>query len=328
MMPGHRLREWARRVCSEETMIRLIDPLIADLQYEATETSRDPRRRRRLWILAAGYFAFWKVVALHLPWAALRRFWNSATAGEGVARALTYAALAFTVLTLLLTAPPLPHLHGRNNAEQAWLFVLLLPQAVALSMPVALFVGVVCALRRRAVTTLARRTISVLAVAASLAMFFIINGLVPASGEAFRETLAARAALEGRQYVLERGPMELSLLEVRRQALALKRESRPRQAGWLLLTFHQRVSLAAAPLALTLLAFGLSRARVRMAATIAGTACTVFVAWMFAASNMDRAMLSHEWVAIALAWFPPVLLIATGMALLTVRLKPRATGSG
>jgi lipopolysaccharide export LptBFGC system permease protein LptF len=195
-------------------------------------------------------------------------------------------------------------------------------------MPLALFVGVVCALWRRSVTTRVRRTISVLAAATSLALFFIINGLVPASGEAFRETLAARAELEGRQYVLERGPMELSLLEVRRQALSLERESRPRQAGRLLLTFHQRISLAAAPLALTLLAFGLSHARARMAATIAVTACTVFVAWMFAASNMDRAMLSHEWVAIALAWFPQALLVATGMGLLTVRLKPRATGSG
>lgn len=319
MSPGRRLRGWARRVCSDATMEQLIDPVLADLQYEAAEACRMRGRARRLWILAAGYLAFWRVVALHLPWAALRGFWDSATSGEsGVGRALTYAAVAFTVLTLGLTAPPLPHLHGRNVTEQAWLFVLLLPQAMALSMPLALFVGVVCALPRRAVTTRVRRTISMLAVATSLAMFFIINGLVPASGEAFRKTLAARAALEGRSYVLERGATELSLLEVRRQARSLEREARPRRAGRMLLTFHQRISLAAAPLGLTLLALALAGARARVAATLGAAAGGLFVAWMFAATNVDRAMLSHEWVAVAVAWFPQVLLIATGMGLVTL----------
>ena len=309
MTPGRHLRSGARRLCSADTMSRLIEPVIADMQHEAAEACR-AGRARRFWILAISYAAFWRVVLFHVPWAEGRRAWASAAARDR--RAVGVAALVFVVVTLLLVAPSAQHLPGRNAREQAWMLVLLLPQAVALSIPMALFVAVVCTLRRRPVTARVHRVISLLAAATSLAMFFIINGLVPASNQAFRETLAF--ALEGRQYVLERGPAELPLLELRRQAQSLNKESRPRHAGQLLLMFHQRISLAAAPLALMLLALALAGARAGVAATIGVTACVAFFAWTFEASNMDRVMLGREWVAIALAWFPNVLLIATAMA--------------
>jgi hypothetical protein len=302
MTPGRRLRAWARRVCSEETMARLIDPVVADMQHETAEAS-GAHPARQLWVLTLSYFAFWRVVTCHLPLAATRRYWNSARARDR--RALTLAALAFVAVTVLLVAPPAQHLPGRNNREQAWLFVLLLPQALTLSIPVALFVAALCALRARALTARLRRTSVVLALATSLLMFVSVNWLVPASNQAFRETLAGR-------YVLE-GPAELSLADVRREALAFKRESRPRQAGRMLVNFHQRIAIAAAPLALTVLAFGLAGARGRVAALTAVSACGAFAMWLFAVGDMDRAMLGREWVAMALAWFPNVLLVATGL---------------
>src|SRR6185503_5559849 len=61
--PGSRLRSLARRMCSQSTMDRLIDPVIADLQCEYAQAIRDHRRWRRRWILLRGYLAFWKAVA-------------------------------------------------------------------------------------------------------------------------------------------------------------------------------------------------------------------------------------------------------------------------
>ena len=305
MTPGNRLRTWARRVCSDQTMTRLIDPVIADMQQEAAEVA-GAGRARHAWVLAIGYLAFWKIMAVHVPLSATRRAWAPRETGEmGPLRALSFAGLSFLVMTMLLIAPAARLFSVWDHREQVWLFVLLLPQALPLSVPVALFIGVLCASRRRIMTAPFRRAVWLLAFAMSLAMLVTINSLIPASNQAFRVAVAQR-------YVLE-GPSELSLMEVRRQALSL-RESRPRESGRLLLSFHQRVAISAAPLVLTVLAFGLAGARARVAAILGATACTVFILWTSEASTMDPTTLAREWVAIALAWFPNVLLVATGTA--------------
>ena len=309
MIPGDRLRTWARSVCSDLTMAHLIDPVIADMQQEAAEVSH-ARFARQAWILGIGYVAFWKIMAVHVPVAAVRQAWAPRETGEmGPLRALSLAGLSFLVITMLLVAPAVQSLPGRDNREQVWLLVLMLPQAWPLSVPVGLFIGVLCALRRRIVTGRFRRAVWALAFSTSLAMLVTINSLIPASSRAFREAVTLATA----QRAVFEGPSNLSLMDGRRYALSLK-ESRPRESGRLLLSFHERVALSTAPLVLTLLAFGLAAARARVAAILGVSACTVFILWTSEASNMDRAMLTREWVAIALAWFPNVLLAATGTA--------------
>ena len=41
--PGTRLQRLASRICSTKTMTRLIDPVIADLQFEYGEARRQKR---------------------------------------------------------------------------------------------------------------------------------------------------------------------------------------------------------------------------------------------------------------------------------------------
>ncbi len=48
-------------------MDRLIDPVIADMQCEHEQATRKGQRWRRRWTLLEGYFAFWRVLAVHVP---------------------------------------------------------------------------------------------------------------------------------------------------------------------------------------------------------------------------------------------------------------------
>ena len=70
--PGERLRAFAQRCCDPQTMERLIDPVIADLQCE----HGDAIRRGQIWqghrALVNGYMAFWKVVAIGVGAASTR----------------------------------------------------------------------------------------------------------------------------------------------------------------------------------------------------------------------------------------------------------------
>jgi hypothetical protein len=60
--PGDRLRAFAAGWCCPETMERVIDPLIADLQREHGEAVRRGLMWRSRWIQIAGWFAFLKVI--------------------------------------------------------------------------------------------------------------------------------------------------------------------------------------------------------------------------------------------------------------------------
>ena len=63
--PGYWLRAIAARFCGPQTMERLVDPIVADLQAEyAALGEANAWRRRRL--LLSTYVAFWKALSLHL----------------------------------------------------------------------------------------------------------------------------------------------------------------------------------------------------------------------------------------------------------------------
>ena len=63
--PGARIRALAARVCDAETMERLIDPVIADLQVEHAEAVQNGRAWMRRWIRFAGGFVCLKALAVY-----------------------------------------------------------------------------------------------------------------------------------------------------------------------------------------------------------------------------------------------------------------------
>jgi lipopolysaccharide export LptBFGC system permease protein LptF len=298
-------------------MERLIDPVIADMQCEHDEAVRLGRRARRVPVILAGYLAFWKVLICHAP-AWLRRVLARGQAPDRwpIGRALGYAAVAMFVLTSLLTAPPLLGGHGLHGIPAAWLFLLLVPQAIPITLPVALLVGVSFGIHNRPVTSRIHRAVLVAGLAGSLATFGTIVWLVPAANQTFRVTVA-------REHVVE-GPAELSISSLRERAVSMKQRGFPRSAGNLLLSYHLRLALVPAALIFALFALDVARLRARRGATIAFASIPflVYASCLFWLSNIEASTFSHEAIAVAVAWVPNVILVAAMRAFAVVRRRP------
>ena len=313
--PGERLRSLAAYVCSPVTMERLIDPVIADMQCEHDEAVREGRYARRVQVILAGHVAFWKVLVFHAPTCVTRVLAERlASDNWPIGRALVCAAFTMFVLTSAFTAPPLLGLRGHlHDAPAARLFLLLVPQAIPITLPAALLVGVLFGLHNRTVTSRVRRAVLAVGLAGSLATFGTIAWLVPTSNQAFRVMVA-------RHHVVE-GPAELSMSDLRERAVSMSQRGLPRSAGRLLLSYHLRLALVAAALIFALFALDVVRLHAGRVARIAWASIPflVYVSCLFWLSNIESSRFSHEAVAVVVAWVPNFILGLTMLAFAAVR---------
>src|SRR5256885_9241361 len=95
--PGLGLRRIALRWCAPEVVERLIDPLVADLQFEHEEAERAGRRWAARWLRVLALVAFCRVF-MH-AW--------SASDDDGVGRALGYGAVTILAVTALFDLLPI-----------------------------------------------------------------------------------------------------------------------------------------------------------------------------------------------------------------------------
>jgi hypothetical protein len=112
--PGDRLRAFAARWCCADTMARIVDPLIADLQVEHAEATRLGQRWNARRIHVAGWFAFFKVIVVCTWTSGLA--WHRWTADERrmFVRTLTVSSVLIIAVTALLELTPI------MNAAQSW----------------------------------------------------------------------------------------------------------------------------------------------------------------------------------------------------------------
>jgi len=315
MTKGHRLRQWATRVCSAQTMARLIDPVIADLQHEYERAKADRRGLRAAIILLRGYWAFWKVFTLQVPAVLLREFRVSHR--DSFVRMAVPAAIAMVMACAALIVEPARSIRQRDMLG-VWLVILLLPQAIPFSVPISIFTGIAYGLRRRPLTRRVRRFVLMLGLAGTLVSASTIIWVVPTANQTFRTVIA-------RQVVIE-GPPEMSSRELRDHALAWKSRGQTAKAGDLLFAFHARWALAGAALAFAIFGLGVTGLRLGRIATVlvAATAFVVYVTY-FAELGQARSssVFSHEGLAVTFAWLPNLLILLTGLAFLTN--EPRRT---
>jgi hypothetical protein len=315
MTPGTRLRHWASCVCSLQTMERWIDPVIADVQHEYNQTKTSGRR---FLVLLVGYLAFWRMLAVHVAaiWLrqTLRPFLLSFT------RTVVPAAVTLAVVTAVLIAPPIQAMTQREVLTP-WVLVLLVPQSLPFSIPLAILTGVVCALRRRRLTTMIHRTILLVGLAGVATSCGTIVWMVPAANRAFRVTVAGDAVVPG--------PAEMSPQSLRDQALAMKGQGREEKAGALLFSYHARWAIVGAPLIFALFGLGLTALRLGRMGTFASgvVACVVFVTYFFELDLVRPSMFANEWTAFTLAWLPNVLMVLTSIAFLSTTHLPDPSGS-
>lgn len=312
--PGDGLRWIAARFCDQRTMERLVEPIVADLkaEYDTAAAQGDWRAR---WLVWRGYGSFWKALGLHCIMSTFQPSRSDST--DSMRRLVAFSIGALAIMTALLVVPPMLEFKWDGGPlEKLRLILLLVPQALPLSIPAGICVGVVCAMRGRG--TGPRHVAAVLAIAAvaTFAVWTMLEWGVPAANQTFREILVARLG-DGRLVNLDPGLNELGL-----SRLSQRTDARAIQHSRLLWA----LCFATGPLAL--FSLGLAGVVRRFSAAIAVSITAIVLYWAFMAS-IDEA-LREGTLRGAGAWMGNILFMLAGVLMLRYgrrpfRLKPEAT---
>jgi lipopolysaccharide export LptBFGC system permease protein LptF len=297
-------------------MERLIDPVIADLQHEHEKAVRRGLLWRGRYIRLAGYSAFWKMAGI----AAARHALHERTAADdrSVGRTVGFSLVAVIALTALLIWPGFSRFHRPDPNTTVRLVLYLVPQALAIALPLGLVFGIFLGLRNRATTTRVQWTIAALGIGCSAVAFMIVSWLMPEANQAFRELTAGRR--------LMRGLNELTLSQLAR-----------RDPGWLiggdftpkrlLFEFHFRVALAFASLALGLFSLSVSTTLRRKTSglfTTGLTALAISLAYYLLLYGARRVEFVGEWLPpIVAGWMPNLVFLMLALVLFRVRPNSR-----
>ncbi len=259
--PGERLRAIAARRCSERTMERLIDPLLADLQTEYDAAMRHGRVWRGRWVRIAGYVAFLKVIVM-CGWAQSIRALRDWPVDDrrAVGRTIALSASAIVLLTLAMEVPGFLSLRGWAHAQDLHLRFLayMIPQALPIALPMGLTFGILRGLGSGVVSR--RSTCAVLALAAigSVASFVLLASIVPAASHAWRDAYLGHEAAN-----FMKSPSQMTLGELSQQIDAYKSTAMAGSsvARDMSFTYHSRWALSCATLVLAVFALTVSRRR-------------------------------------------------------------------
>jgi hypothetical protein len=298
MLPGDHLRSLARRVCSPDTMRRVIDPLLADLQFEHDNAMKAGQILRARRLRFGGCLAFWRALGMCATRASIGAIQTAADEGA-LGRTIGYSAAAISAMALLLALLPFSQVERRvTDLNPGALFVYLLPQAVPLAIAFGLPLGIAIARRGRSLT---RHVVwSVLAIAVSCAAIsFIVSGWVlPATNQAFRVLVSGQANVA-------RGANELTLPEVTARLAWLRQRASANDTLAFAFSYHARLAASFAPIvtALFALSLGTVTRRTLVSSIVIALALIVYVG--YGAVVVIGPALSGGWPPLwAFIWFP------------------------
>jgi hypothetical protein len=308
--PGTRLRSLAARLLNRSTMERLIDPAIADLQHEHDDAIRRGLVWRDRLIRLAGYFAFWKVAVIAAAGHALHE--RTTADDRAVGRTVVFSLVAIIALTTILIWPPLSTFHRPGTVTTFRLVLCLVPQAVAIALPLGLVFGILLGLRDRTSTTRVQWTVTALGIFGSAVAFVIVAWLMPAGNQAFRELVAGTRLVRG---LNELTLGELASADPTRVMRLISGGVTARRLAW---EFHLRVALACAPLALGLFSLGVTAARRKDYGPVTMSAAALIAAFGYYVLlfTARQRFLQSEWLAPEVAaWVPNLVFLAIAQLL-------------
>jgi hypothetical protein len=233
---GWRLRALAARWCDETTMARVVDPAIADLQFELDEASarRSALEYLRVWF--AGQTGFWKVLAWQLITGHAGAGRRAVEQTSPLVRLALVTALAVAFATMAFDGLVFVRLSQLLGARQPiTVAVGFAIRALPLSIPVALMTVILWSRGRSKGYGL--RSVLTVAAVASIVSFVVQAWIGPLAGQRFRETMTG--------YAMAQGVSELTLGELRHLVM-----TQPLVTPLVRCSYEMRWSFAAAPLAL------------------------------------------------------------------------------
>jgi hypothetical protein len=198
--PGSWLRAFAVLLFRPPTIERLIDPIISDLQIEYNATLGGSWRRRG--VLLRAYCGFWKALAIHTV---LSVGGGSAERNE-FRRAIAFSCLACAIGTVLLALPPL--VNGTRlptgKTHQLMLALTLIPQALPISIPVGVCIGIMSAGCGRTLTRRHLLNTLMIGFTAACVVWVVLEWGVPLGNQTFRDIVIAEVT-DGRVGHIEPG---------------------------------------------------------------------------------------------------------------------------
>jgi lipopolysaccharide export system permease LptF/LptG-like protein len=309
MTIDHPVRRWLARVCSSDTMARIVDPTLADMRVEG--------HRWR------GYLALARALLMHgamsLP-GAVARAWSDDE--RAIPRALGFwmavaivTALPFVVMPLAQGIDALPRDSALvSGGPAAWLevVVLLLPQALVLTLPAALLLAFPIAFKRsRTNRSLARRAVALTTIATVVAGVLLASAMPRANQE-------YRILISGDRDIA-RGPNETGFAALARTIADLQTtQADERLSRRLEFTYHARLGLLVAPLPFGLLSLALTATPIgKRRPWLTGTSAIAAYAFVFFPIELGIETLvprSHLPVPL-LVWLPYAAILVMTVAL-------------
>jgi lipopolysaccharide export system permease LptF/LptG-like protein len=256
--PGDRLRAFAARWCGAETTARILDPLIADLQYEHARAVQSGRYWRSRAIQIGGWIAFIRVLVICAWCDELAPRNRSIAERRAIVKTATASILLIIAITALLEIPPIEKsgVWWSPRGLRVTLLLSLIPQALTISITVGAALGIVLAIGGRVFSRRVAEGVALLAVVASTLSFVNMGWVLPVANQAFRVAWTGRTDVP-------KGSPELSLAELRR-AIDAGDHGRTQPPPWffgdssrylqdLRLQYHNRWALSFSPIVFALL---------------------------------------------------------------------------
>jgi lipopolysaccharide export LptBFGC system permease protein LptF len=317
-LPGGRLRMIASRLCTAQTMERVIDPLIADLQMEYGQASHagDMWKARSVWLLAC--LALLKVIVLCGGRSRLSLEGEPADERRAMIRVIALSAASICAATVLFVTPFWRTVRSGVHAQQFRLLLSVIPQAIPVAIPIGLTIGILFGFRGRLISMQSRRLVFAMAVALSLVSFTNLSWLMPVANQSFRESVAA-AARGVTRVRLAKGPNEMTLAELSGEIDYYRNTFNGKaQIRSLEYSYYQRWSLACANAVLALFAIAVTARRSSGKWTVGLIAVGVPFAYYVLLFLGRSAAVAGTISAFVGAWFPNMVFILGSVLLLKI----------
>jgi hypothetical protein len=314
-----RIRARAARLCSPETMERLIDPILTDVQIEHQNAIAEGRVWRSRWVRIAGYFAFVKVIAFYAYGQTVREW--SVDEGQAFARTVGVSTAAFVVTALLLISPTV-------RSVPTNLLLYQIPQTLPLAIPVGVTLGIFCGLGGRVIPLRLKGAALALALTCSAGSLATMAWIIPAASQGYRVSVSEHLRLtQGTDATLSTGPLEMTLSELRAKVDALEQSGRARAARNAAFAYYLRWALPGAPFVLALFALSIMpRLPVRRWA-IAVAACGACLSYFLLLLVADTAARQTQLPIAASVWLPNLVFAVASTALMVAAERPSASAA-
>jgi len=309
--PGDRLLTLARRCCSPRATERVLGPALADLRWEYRDALHRGRVWRARWIRTTGSLTMLYLIAIHASLVPRGSVTPWAMSTSPVVPVIARSAALVVIMTggligLVASKTPAP------IAQRPWLLFYLLPAVLPVVVPIGFGVAILQIPGARE----SRLACRVVVVAAALSLLtFVNNGwILPVANQAYRMNAAGGPVLKGfneltfaETQTWLAGARRLLSTAATRHPSAMALDARDGEYS-----YHGRLALSAAPLAVGLFAVGLSGRRRTMRAVGILSMLLLFLTWYAAMRSPVETFASLSPALVA--WLPNLALVVAASA--------------